>query len=122
MLYHIRKINGVVPPVPTELKMTRFTLDLDSHRTASGQLQRNPVAKKMKFELKFPPTDKPQMTSILQMLDSEKFIVEYEDMFNGQIKTGYFYHGDIAVDILKVRGTTNENVWFNPFSISLIEY
>lgn len=122
MLYHIRTINGVTPPIPTELTMTRYTLDYDSKRNAAGKLLRNPVAQKVKFELKFPPMNKADMTSVLQMLDSESFIVQYENMFTGIVESGTFYHGDISVDILHVRGETNEDVWFKAFSINLIEY
>jgi len=122
MLYYIRKINGVVPPVPQDLLMTRYTLDLDSNRSASGKLIRNPVAQKFKFEIEFPTMNKTQMGVILPMLNSESFSVEYEDMFTGLVVTGTFYHGDISVAILKTRGTTNTDVWFKPFKVSLVEY
>ena len=122
MIYYIRKINGVVPPIPKELTMTRYTLDVDSKRAASGDMIRNPVAQKFKYELEFPSMNKTQMGVVLPMLDSENFIVEYEDMFTGVVETANFYHGDISVAILKTRGTTNEDVWFKPFKVSLVEY
>lgn len=122
MIYYIRKINGVVPPLPEDLTMSRMTLDLDSQRTASGKLIRNPVAKKFKFEIQFPVMNKAQMSVVSAMLDSEMFTVEYEDMFTGAVVTGTFYHGDISMKILKTRGTTNTDVWFKPFTVSLVEY
>lgn len=122
MIYYIRTINGVVPPVPQDLAMTRYTLDLDSHRTASGKLIRNPVAKKFKFEIEFPVMNKTQMGIVLPMLDSENFVIQYEDMFTGIVKTGNFYHGDITTKILKTRGTTNTDVWFKSFTVSCVEY
>ena len=122
MIYYIRKINGVVPPVPQELVMTRYTLDLDARRTAGGLLIRNPVAQKFKYEIEFPVMSKAQMQPVMQMLNSENFIVEYEDMFTGVVKTGNFYHGDISLQILKTRGTDNSDVWFKPFKVSVVEY
>lgn len=122
MIYYIRKINGVVPPFPEDLTMSRMDLDLDTHRTASGKLIRNKVAEKMKFEVTFPVMNKTTMGTVLGMLNTDAISVEYEDMFTGAVKTGTFYHGDISTKILKTRGTTNTDVWFKPFTVSLVEY
>ncbi len=121
-LYHIRKINGQVPPVPKSLSFTRYTLDSNSYRTASGDLLRNPIAKKMKFELEFPPMKKSALQAILAMLDSEEFIVEYEDMITGVVKSGKFYHGDMSVKPIWIKDESNTNVLYDVFSINLIEY
>lgn len=123
MIYHIRKINGVVPPIPAEMDMTRSSLDLDPQRTASGDLNRNVVAKKMKFELTMPSMNKTDMTAFLLLLAPDAFEVEYEDMFTGAVKTGTFYSSaDIKVSILSVKGNTNADVRFKEFKVSLIEY
>ena len=90
-VYHIRTINNVIPPVPSQLKIEEYTLDLESHTTASGLLKRNPVAVKMKFFLTFPTMTKPQLQAILTMLNSESFPVQYEDIRTGALKTGTFY-------------------------------
>lgn len=121
-VFHVRQINGVTPPVPMSLKMARYTVDLDSYTAANGTLIRNPVAQKRKFFLTFPPTNKSQMQTLLQMLDSEAFTVQYEDMFNGSIKNGTFYHGDIEVEVYQILNEDNTDILYNPFSINLIEY
>lgn len=123
MMYHIRKISGVVPPTPSELEIIRSDLDLDPQRSASGDLIRNVVAKKMKFELTFPPMYKGDMTTLLGLINHDAFEVEYEDLFTGVVKTGIFYaSADKKASILYVRGTTNTDVLFKEFKVSLIEY
>lgn len=123
MLFHIRKISGVVPPTPSDLEMIRSDLDLDPQRSASGDLIRNVVAKKMKFELTFPPMFKNDMTTLLGLINHDSFEVEYEDMFTGAIKTGLFYaSADKKASIQYVRGTNNTDVLFKEFKVSLIEY
>lgn len=121
-LFHIRTINGVIPPVPSELKIAYYTLDKDSYTTASGLLKRNPVATKYKFFLTFPPMNKLQMTTVLQMLNSETLVVQYEDIFSGTVKTGNFYHGDIETSIYQIKNESNSDILFNPFTINLIQY
>lgn len=121
-IYHIRTINGVIPPIPSELQIARYTVDKDSHTAANGTLIRNPIAQKFKFFLTFPFMNKAQMQVVLQMLDSEVLTVVYEDIFNGTTKTGSFYHGDIEVSVYQIRSEDNSDILYNPFSINLIEY
>lgn len=121
-LFHIRKINGVVPPVPKSLKIARYTLDKDSYRSASGLLIRNPIAKKMKFFIEFVPTNKTELQTILNMLNSENFVVEYEDINTGVVKSGNFYHGDEEVSPIWIKNEANTDVLYDIFSINLIEY
>lgn len=121
-VYHIRTINGVIPPVPSQLQIDEYTLDLESYTTASGLLKRNPVARKMKFFLTFPTMNKAQLQTILTMLDSESFPVQYEDIYNSTLKTGTFYRGDRSIKVKQIRNEDNTDVLFEPFSINLIEY
>ena len=121
-VYHIRTINSVIPPVPSQLKIEEYTLDLESYTTASGTLKRNPVARKMKFFLTFPSMTKTQLQVILRMLDSESFPVQYEDIYTGTLKTGTFYRGDRSIEVHQIRSEDNTDVLFKPFSINLIEY
>lgn len=121
-VYHIRTINSVIPPVPAQLKIEEYTLDLESYTTASGLLKRNPVAVKMKFFLTFPTMTKPQLQAILTMLDSEAFPVQYEDIRTGALKTGTFYRGDRSIEVYQIRSEDNTDVLYKPFSINLIEY
>lgn len=121
-VFHIRTIDGIVPPVPMELKIAYYTLDLDSYTSASGKLIRNPVATKYKFFLKFLPTEKAELQVILQMLDDEVLTIQYEDIFDGTLKTGTFYHGDIEIEPYIIKNEDNSDITFLPFSINLIEY
>ena len=121
-VFHIRTINGSVPPVPAELTISRFTLDKDSYRAASGKLIRNPIGKKMKFEITFPTMNKTELTSVLNMLESEKFTITYENILTGAIVSGNFYHGDEVIRPYMIRNEANTDVLYQPFSINLIEY
>lgn len=121
-VFHIRKINNQVPPIPKSIVIQRYTLDKDSYRSASGLLNRNPVAQKMKFLLEFAPMNKAEIQSLLLMFDSEQFKVEYEDMITGIVKTGTFYHGDIEIKPIWIKNQSNTNVLHDVFSINLIEY
>ena len=122
-VYHIRTINGQVPPIPKSLTVARYTLDKDSYRNALGDLIRNPLEnKKMKFMLEFVPMDKTEMQTLLTMLDSEQFVVTYEDIITGVVKSGNFYHGDIEVKPYWIKNEANTDVLYDAFSINLIEY
>ena len=121
-VYHIRTINGQPAPIPKGLVATRYTLDSNSYRTASGDLIRNPIAQKMKFELEFAPMSKTQLQTLLTMLNSEKFTVTYEDLITGVVKSGYFYHNDFVVKPIWIKNDENTNVIHDVFSINLIEY
>lgn len=121
-LFHIRTINGVVPPVPSQLNVTQYVVDKDSYRNANGDLLRNILTSKMKFEITFPYTTKTQLQTILSMLNSNKFTVTYEDMINNTILSGEFYHNDISVEPYWIKSEDNTQVIYKPFSVNLIEY
>ena len=121
-LFNIRTINGVTPPVPSELTIGYYTLDKDSYTSASGRLIRNPVSTKYKFFVTFPPMNKSQMQTILQLLDDETLSIQYESIFDGSLITGVFYHGNIEVSIKQIKNEANTDVIYNPLSVNLVEY
>ncbi len=121
-LFNIRTINGQVPPIPSKITTTRYTLDKDSYRSASGLLIRNPIAQKVKFELEFAPMNKAELQALMSMMDSEKFAVTYEDIITGAIKSGDFYHNDFSITPHWIKNDENTNVIHEVFSINLIEY
>lgn len=121
-VYHIRSINGSTPPMPTSLVATRYALDKDSYRTASGDLKRNFIGYKMKFELTFKMMTKTEIQSLLSMLNSESFTVTYENIITGSVVSGTFYHNDMSVSPYWIKSEDNTNVLYNEFSINLIEY
>lgn len=121
-VYNIRTIDGQPAPMPQSLVATRYTLDKDSYRSASGLLIRNVLGNKMKFELTFPPMQKAELQSILALLDKDKFTVTYEDNITGIVKSGEFYRGDMSISPIWIKNQANTNVIYDVFSISLIEY
>jgi hypothetical protein len=121
-VWHIRTINGTVPPVPSSLKINRYALDKDSYRSASGKLIRNKITDKMKFEITFAPTTKSELQAILTMLESENFVVQYENILTGALVTGNFYHGDESIEPIWIKNEANTDVLYDKFSINLIEY
>lgn len=121
-VFHIRTINGIVPPMPKELDIEQYTLDKDSYRSASGKLIRNPIGKKMKFALKFSYTNKTELQSLLNMFNSENFVVTYENILTGVVTSGNFYHGDVKIKPLWIKNESNTDVLYDIFAINLIEY
>ena len=121
-VWHIRTINGVTPPVPVSVTLSKLVVDKDSYRAANGDLIRNILTRKMKFELTFPYTTKAQNQAILSMLDSDRFTVTYENLITGAIESGDFYHNDFNVEPYWIKSEDNTNVLYKPFSINLIQY
>lgn len=121
-VYHIRSINGSTPPMPTSLVATKYALDKDSYRTADGTLKRNKIGDKMKFELTFKMMTKSELQSLLTILNSDAFTVQYEDMITGTLISGTFYHNDMKISPYWIKSEDNTNVLYNEFSINLIEY
>jgi len=121
-VYHIRTINGQVPPIPKSLEIDEYTLDSGSFRSASGLLNRTVIGKKVKFNLVFTYMNKTELQALLSMFNSNNFTVTYEDLIDSSIKSGQFYHGDIKVKPLWIKNEANTDVLFDTFSINLIEY
>lgn len=121
-VYHIRTIDSETAPIPQKLIATRYDLDKDSYRSASGLLIRNKVAEKMKFELTFPPMHKDELQDILDLLDKDVLAVQYEDIISGTLVTGNFYRGDMSVEPIWIKSEDNTDVLYAQFKISLIEY
>ena len=122
-VFHIRTVNGSAIPVPKKLVIVQNDIDKDSFRTASGKLARNKIGTKMKFFLTFPPMYKQELQALLNILNSDKFIVEYEDIFTGNVVSGEFYHSsEISTEPRQIKSEDNTNVLYDEFSINLIEY
>ena len=76
----------------------------------------------MKFEITFAPTTKSELQAILTMLESENFVVQYENILTGALVTGNFYHGDESIEPIWIKNEANTDVLYDKFSINLIEY
>lgn len=122
-VWHIRTVGGVEMPMPKSLEFDEYTIDLDSYRSASGLLIRNPLpTKKHKFFLTYPPMDKTTIQALLTILDSESFTVSYENMITGVLTSGLFYCGDKKIKPIIIKSEDNTDVLHDVFSINLIEY
>jgi len=120
----IRTINGTACPMPKSLKMVEYTLDLDSYRSASGLLKRNPLpTKKHKFFLVFPQgMTKTALQALLTQLNSESFTVQYENFYDSSLINATCYHGDIEISPIWIKNEANTDVLYDDFAINLIEY
>ena len=121
-VYHIRTINGSPAPLPKSLTYAEYTVDKDSYRSASGLLIRNPITTKVKFFLEFAPMDKTDLQALLTQFNSNQFVVQFEDLRTGALRTANFYHGDIEVKPIWIKSEDNTDVLHDVFAINLIEY
>lgn len=121
-VYHIRTIDGIVPPMPKKLRIVKYRLDKGAYRTASGDLLRNVVAQKMKFFIEFPPMNKTSIQSLLDLIDKDEMIITYEDMKTSVVKSGKFYVGDLDISPIWIKNEANTDVLYDVFSCNLIEF
>jgi len=122
-VFHIRTVNGSAIPMPKSLEFDEYTIDLDSYRSASGLLIRNPLpTKKHKFFLTFKPMTKTEIQALLTIINAESFTVQYENMITGVLTTGTFYCGDKKIKPIYIKSEDNTDVLHDVFSINLIEY
>lgn len=121
-VYDIRTINSVAPPLPMQFKREFYDLDKDSYTTASGLLIRNKIAVKNKFFVTLPPMNKTEMQTFLSLINDETLTIQYENIFDGTLVTGTFYHGDISQTVRQIYSEDNSDVLYDEFTINFIEY
>jgi len=120
-VWDIRTINGVAPPVPTSFEYSRFTLELDSGTNLAGTMIHNVIAHKVKFVVGVAPMNKTLLRAWLNIVKPDALTITYEDMFDGSIKTGSFYHGDFKISPMWIKSLDNTDVLYNAMSVNLIE-
>ena len=120
--YYI-KINGnnFTNPSPSKYKLyPKIIQDMDSERTASGQLHRNILPHSPpKIELEFPIMKFSQFRAYMSVIDSNNFVVEYYDYASDSYKTWNMYHDDITIEEINTFG--NER-YINKWAVNLIGY
>lgn len=120
--YYI-SINGnrFTSPMPSKYKLyPKIIQDLDSYRTASGKLHRNPLAHApAKIELAFPPMTMAQFRAYYNAIDSNTLSVTYYDIATDGYKTASMYHNDIVIEEVNTAGETK---YINNWEINLIGY
>ena len=122
-VFHIRTVGGSAIPMPTSLEIVEYTLDMDSYRSASGLLIRNPLpTKKHKIFLEFKPMTKTEIKALLVIFNAETLAVQYENIITSNLVTSNFYHGDFKIKPIWIKSEDNTDVLHDVFTINLIEY
>ena len=73
------KINGAPIPAPSDYSVTVMDIELGKIRTASGLMVREKIATKRKLELVWRYLTREQMESLLAVVGSTFFVVEFPD-------------------------------------------
>jgi hypothetical protein len=103
-------INGqTVTPNPTAFGVGVSDIDLNSERTTSGLMVRERVAVKRKITLGWDVLTRAEMATILQLVSTVFFQVDYDDPETGVKKTGTFYSGDRQAEGLDYKD--GEIIW-----------
>lgn len=120
--YYI-KINGnsFNNPLPSKYKLyPKIIQDMDSERTASGELHRNILSHNPpKIELEFPPMTFEQFRNYHSAIDYNELNVEYYDYSSDSYKTWKMYHNDIVIEEINTLGATH---YIDRWVIHLIGY
>lgn len=117
MIYdgNLIKINGNVIPAIVNYKVGRNKLWKDADRNMNGEIRATLIGIFPKIELNIGVLDQSQMATIIELLDSDYFEVEYFDVRVQTTTTANYYAGDYAIEMLdKTRGL------YKPFTVSLV--
>lgn len=117
-MYYLKISGTVVNPAPQTMQVAIQDIDAKATRDAQGLLHRDRVATKRKINLTFGALTVPECSSILRLVETEFFSVEYLDPNTGGMKTGRFYVGDRTAPIYTF--VDSLPVWKN-LSFDLIE-
>ena len=116
MIYdgNLIKINGNVIPAIVNYKVGRNKLWKDADRNMNGEIRATLIGIFPKIELNIGVLNQSQMATIIELLDSDFFEVEYFDVRVQTTTTANYYAGDYAIEMLdKTRGL------YKPFTVSL---
>lgn len=117
MIYdgNLIKINGNVIPAIVNYKVGRNKLWKDADRNMNGEIRATLIGIFPKIELNIGVLNQSQMATIIELLDSDYFEVEYFDVRVQTTTTANYYAGDYAIEMLdKTRGL------YKPFTVSLV--
>lgn len=111
------KINGVQIPSPSTYQIGIYDLS-KAERVASGYLMIERIATKRKIELSWNYLNNEQLSSLLTLVSSVSFIVEYTDPQTNAKKTGEFYCGDRQAEAIDYH---NGQIRYKNIKFNLIE-
>ena len=104
-------------------------LDLESYRSETGVLLRNPLSHTAtKVEFNTPHLYRPDLNALLKIIKDGYISTkardvqrQYYDQYTDAYKTGHFYVPDIQFTINHINEDTGE-ILYNPVRIAFIEY
>lgn len=111
------KINGVALPTPSDYNVSIMDISKAS-RNAAGTMVIDRVATKRKIELAWKHLSRTELSTVLKLVSSVFFTVEYIDPEENDWKTGTFYCGDRTIGALDYR---NGNIRWKDIKFNLIE-
>jgi len=121
-VWQIKTINSDPVPIPTSLKIAYYTLEKDAGANMLGNMIHNVINHKKKFFITTPPLSQTDLDAFLEIMIPDALTIVYYDPFNsGTETTGYFYHGDIEVEVLWIKNESMTDVLYKGLSINLIE-
>ncbi len=111
------KINGTPLPTPSDYNVSIMDISKAS-RNAAGTMVIDRVATKRKIELAWKHLSRTELSTVLKLVSSVFFTVEYIDPEENDWKTGTFYCGDRTIGALDYR---NGNIRWKDIKFNLIE-
>lgn len=93
------KVNNVTMPEPSEISVSINDLDVDSTRNAKGDLIRDRVAVKRKYEIAYKSLSADDLSKILNAMKDEFFDATLIDPMENKAVTRKYYVGDRSIGV-----------------------
>ena len=96
------KINGTTIQTPKTLSIDIEDIDGEAYRSANGTLIRDRIATKRKLNCEWPALTTTQISTILSLIASDSFTVQYLDPVTGTNITKPFYAGTKSAPVYRL--------------------
>jgi hypothetical protein len=110
----VLKVNGTVIPSPSSFQPTHYKIT-KSTRLSNGSMSMELIAKKKKFVLKYDVITSAELSSILNLADTNSMFFTFEHNDRGSIETNTCYCGDVPYELIAA------GEYFKNFQIDFIE-
>lgn len=111
------KINGVEIPTPSTFNPSIMNLS-NSERNANGMMIMEIIAQKQKLELSWKIISAEKLSSVLNLIDSTFFQVEYPNPKTNKTTTKTMYCGDRTVGVMSY---IDGEIKYKDFKVNFIE-
>ena len=111
------KINGVAIPAPSTFNPSIMDIS-NAERNANGMMIMEIIAQKQKLELAWDIIAADELKSILNLIDSAFFQVEYPNPKTNKTTTKTMYCGDRTFGMIDYNGG---NILYKGFKVNFIE-